>query len=126
MKTKFISLVLTIIFFVSCSKSYEEEHELEFITLKFQESQSFIKDKKLHYEPANDTIINATNISLKDIINVIEMFYQSENNAEKMVFKNAKSTKINLIVVKNDLSIPSKEAFDELIEFLKQKKLVDY
>jgi hypothetical protein len=30
------------------------------------------------------------------------------------------------VVVKNDLSVPSKEAFDELIEFLKQKKLVEY
>jgi len=126
MKYKFISLIVTAIFFVSCSKSSEEVHKLEFITIKLQETQSFIKGKKLHYEPMNDTVISATNINLKDIISVIETFYQSENKEEKVIFKNTKSIKLNLVVFKNDSSIQSKEAFDELIVFLKQKKLVDY
>ena len=63
---------------------------------------------------------------MKDITNVIETFYQSENIEGEITFKNIKNIKLNLVVFKNDSSIPSKEAFDELIEFLKQKKLVDY
>ena len=126
MKYKFISLVLTSLLLVSCSKSSQEVHKLEFITIKLEESQSFMKGKELHYEPSKDTIINASNINIKDIISVIETFYNSENNASKVIFRNPKNIKLNLMVLKNDSSISSKDAFNELITFLKRKKLVDF
>jgi hypothetical protein len=45
---------------------------------------------------------------------------------EKVLFKNPKNLKINLMVVKNDSSVSSREAFNELITFLKRKQLVDF
>ena len=126
MKNQLFILLLTISLFVSCSKSSLQVYQLKNITVKFQENNSISVNKEFIYDPSNDTILAASNIKLKDITNVIEMFYQSENKDGEVKFKNAKSIKLNLLVVKNDSSIPSKEAFDELIEFLKQKKLVDY
>lgn len=126
MKNQLFILLLTISLFVSCSKSSLQVYQLKNITVKFQENNSISVNKEFIYDPSNDTILAASNIKLKDITNVIEMFYQSENKDGEVKFKNAKSIKLNLVVVKNDSSIPSKEAFDELIEFLKQKKLVDY
>ena len=85
-----------------------------------------MKDKKLYYDPSNDTIINASNINIKDVINVIDTFYKSENIEKKVSFKNAKNIKMNLVVIKNNSSTSEKDAFNELIIFLKQKKLVDF
>ena len=126
MKYRLFLILLTSLLLISCSKTAEEVHKLEFITIKIQENQSFMKDKKLYYDPSNDTIINASNINIKDVINVIDTFYKSENNEEKVSFKNAKNIKMNLVVIKNNSSISEKDAFNELIIFLKQKKLVDF
>lgn len=126
MKYKLFLILLTCLLFISCSKTAEEVHKLEFLTIKLQENQPIIKDKKLYYDPSNDTIINASNINIKDIINVIDTFYKSENSEEKVSFKNAKNIKMNLVVIKNNSSISEKDAFNELIIFLKQKKLVDF
>ena len=126
MKYRLFLILLTSLLFISCSKTAEEVHKLEFITIKIQENQSFMKDKKLYYDPSNDTIINASNINIKDIINVIDTFYKSENSEEKVSFKNAKNIKMNLVVIKNNSSTSEKDAFNELIIFLKQKKLVDF
>ena len=122
MKYKLFLILLTSLLFISCSKTAEEVHKLEFITIKIQENQSFMKNKKLYYDPSNDTIINASNINIKDVINVIDTFYKSENSEEKVSFKNAKNIKMNLVVIKNNSSISEKDAFNELIIFLKQKK----
>lgn len=126
MKYRLFLILLTSLLLISCSKTAEEVRKLEFITIKIQENQSFMKDKKLYYDPSNDTIINASNINIKDVINVIDTFYKSENNEEKVSFKNAKNIKMNLVVIKNNSSISEKDAFNELIIFLKQKKLVDF
>ena len=126
MKYRLFLILLTSLLFISCSKTAEEVHKLEFITIKIQENQSFMKNKKLYYDPSNDTIINASNINIKDVINVIDTFYKSEINEEKVSFKNAKNIKMNLVVIKNNSSISEKDAFNELIIFLKQKKLVDF
>ena len=126
MKYRLFLILLTCLLFISCSKTAEEVHKLEFLTIKLQENQSIIKDKKLYYDPSNDTIINASNINIKDIINVIDTFYKSEYSEEKVSFKNAKNIKMNLVVIKNNSSISEKDAFNELIIFLKQKKLVDF
>jgi hypothetical protein len=126
MKYRLFLILLTSLLLISCSKTAEEVHKLEFITIKIQENQSFMKDKKLYYDPSNDTIINASNINIKDVINVIDTFYKSEINEEKVSFKNAKNIKMNLVVIKNNSSISEKDAFNELIIFLKQKKLVDF
>ena len=126
MKYKLFLILLKYLLFISFSKTTEEVHKLEFLTIKLQENQSIIKDKKLYYDPSNDTIINASNINIKDIINVIDTFYKSEYSEEKVSFKNAKNIKMNLVVIKNNSSISEKDAFNELIIFLKQKKLVDF
>ena len=126
MKYRLFLILLTSLLLISCSKTAEEVHKLEFITIKIQENQSFMKDKKLYYDPSNDTIINASNINIKDVINVIDTFYKSEINEEKVSFKNAKNIKMNLVVIKNNSSITEKDAFNEFIIFLKQKKLVDF
>ncbi len=126
MKYRLFLILLTSLLLISCSKTAEEVHKLEFITIKIQENQSFMKDKKLYYDPSNDTIINASNINIKDVINVIDTFYKSEINEEKVSFKNAKNIKMNLVVIKNNSSTSEKDAFNELIIFLKQKKLVDF
>ncbi|MFN7045378.1 MAG: hypothetical protein ACK4M1_09295 [Flavobacterium sp.] len=126
MKYRLFLILLTTLLFISCSKTAEEVHKLEHITIKLQESQSFTMGKEFYYEPLNDTIINALNINIKDVINVIDTFYKSENNEEKVSFKNAKNIKMNLVVIKNNSSISEKDAFNELIMFLKQKKLVDF
>ena len=126
MKYKLFLILLTYLLFISCSKTTEEVHKLEFLTIKLQENQSIMKDKKLYYDPSNDTIINASNINIKDIINVIDTFYKSEYSEEKVSFKNAKNIKMNLVVIKNNSSTSEKDAFNELIIFLKQKKLVDF
>ena len=126
MKYRLFLILLTSLLLISCSKTAEEVHKLEFITIKIQENQSFMKDKKLYYDPSNDTIINASNINIKDVINVIDTFYKSENIEKKVSFKNAKNIKMNLVVIKNNSSISEKDAFNELIIFLKQKKLVDF
>ena len=126
MKYRLFLILLTCLLFISCSKTAEEVHKLEFITIKIQENQSFMKDKKLYYDPSNDTIINASNINIKDVINVIDTFYKSENIEKKVSFKNAKNIKMNLVVIKNNSSTSEKDAFNELIIFLKQKKLVDF
>ena len=57
---------------------------------------------------------------------MIDTFYKSEYSEEKVSFKNAKNIKMNLVVIKNNSSISEKDAFNELIIFLKQKKLVDF
>ena len=126
MKYRLFLILLTCLLFISCSKTAEEVHKLEFLTIKLQENQSFMKDKKLYYDPSNDTIINASNINIKDVINVIDTFYKSENIEKKVSFKNAKNIKMNLVVIKNNSSTSEKDAFNELIIFLKQKKLVDF
>mgnify|MGYP003607479457 FL=1 len=126
MKYRLFLILLTSLLLISCSKTAEEVRKLEFITIKIQENQSFMKDKKLYYDPSNDTIINASNINIKDVINVIDTFYKSEYSEEKVSFKNAKNIKMNLVVIKNNSSISEKDAFNELIIFLKQKKLVDF
>ena len=126
MKYRLFLILLTSLLLISCSKTAEEVHKLEFITIKIQENQSFMKDKKLYYDPSNDTIINASNINITDVINVIDTFYKSEINEEKVSFKNAKNIKMNLVVIKNNSSTSEKDAFNELIIFLKQKTLVDF
>ena len=126
MKYRLFLILLTCLLFISCSKTAEEVHKLEFLTIKLQENQSIMKDKKLYYDPSNDTIINASNINIKDIINVIDTFYKSENSEEKVSFKNAKNIKMNLVVIKNNSSTSEKDAFNELIILLKKKKLVDF
>ena len=126
MKYRLFIILLTCLLLISCSKTAEEVHKLEFLTIKLQENQSIMKDKKLYYDPSNDTIINASNINIKDVINVIDTFYKSEINEEKVSFKNAKNIKMNLVVIKNNSSISEKDAFNELIIFLKHKKLVDF
>ena len=83
MKYRLFLILLTSLLLISCSKTAEEVHKLEFITIKIQENQSFMKDKKLYYDPSNDTIINASNINIKDVINVIDTFYKSEINEEQ-------------------------------------------
>ena len=118
-------LIICFTMLLSCKKKAEESvvFESENITLAYNKSSSLSISKKLNLDLSKPTFLEAENINLTALSDILKSQYESNKN---IAIKSIKSFNVDMTVTLKKNKIPEEQIYLELLNCIKVLGLLDY
>jgi hypothetical protein len=119
-------LIICFTMLLSCKKKAEESvvFESENITLAYNKSSSLSISKKLNLDLSKPTFLEAENINLTALSDILKSQYESKSN-KNIVIKSIKSFNVDMTVTLKKNKIPEEQIYLELLNCIKVLGLLD-
>lgn len=120
-------LIICFTMLFSCKKKAEEPvvFESENITLAYNKNSYLSISKKLNLDLSQPTFLEAENINLTALSNILESQYESKSN-KNIVIKSIKSFSVDMTATMKKNKIPEEQIYLELLNCMKALGLLDY
>lgn len=120
-------LIICFTMLFSCKKKAEEPvvFESENITLAYNKNSYLSISKKLNLDLSQPTFLEAENINLTALSDILESQYESKSN-KNIAIKSIKSFSVDMTATMKKNKIPEEQIYLELLNCMKALGLLDY
>lgn len=120
-------LIICFTLLFSCKKKAEEPvmFESENITLAYNKNSSLSISKKLNLDLNQPTFLEAENMNLTALSDILESQYESKSN-KNIAIKSIKSFSVDMTATLKKNKIPEEQIYLEILNCMKALGLLDY
>lgn len=120
-------LIICFTMLFSCKKKAEEPvvFESENITLAYNKNSYLSISKKLNLDLSQPTFLEAENMNLTALSDILESQYESKSN-KNIAIKSIKSFSVDMTATMKKNKIPEEQIYLELLNCMKALGLLDY